>query len=129
MKEALEVAEKGMSGPFADYEITSISETTIMDIFPYDREKGEKPKLEPDIFKEEYEDPLFEQFRALVIEKNIATTSMLQRQFSIGYNRAERLMDELEHKCIVGSFNGASPRKVIWHAANINLKQVIEGSL
>lgn len=117
LKEALEVVEKGMSGTLADYEIASLTETAIMDIFPYDREKIEKPKQEPDMFKDEYEDPLFEQSKALVIEKNTATTSMLQRQFSIGYNRAERLMDELERKGIVGSFNGASPREVIHNPA------------
>lgn len=69
LKEALEVVEKGMSGTLADYEIASLSETAIMDIFPYDRKKVEKPIQEPDIFKDEYEDPLFEQSKALVIEK------------------------------------------------------------
>lgn len=119
LKEALDVVEKGMSGTLADYEIASLSETAIMDIFPYDRKKVEKPIQEPDIFKDEYEDPLFEQSKALVIEKNTATTSMLQRQFSIGYDRAERLMDELEHKGVVGSFNGASPREVIYNAVGM----------
>lgn len=129
LKEALAVVEKGMSGTLADYDITSLSESTIIDIFPYDRKKLKKPEQEPDIFKDEYEDPLFEQSKALVIEKNTATTSMLQRQFSIGYNRAERLMDELERKGIVGSYNGASPREVIYNSANMNLKQAIEASL
>lgn len=129
LKEALEVVEKGMSGTLADYEIASLSETSIMDIFPYDRKKVEKPTQEPDMFKDEYEDPLFEQSKTLVIEKNTATTSMLQRQFSIGYNRAERLMDELERKGIVGSFNGASAREVVYNPANMNLKQAIETSL
>ncbi|MBS5798024.1 MAG: DUF4494 family protein [Dysgonomonas mossii] len=119
LKEALEVVEKGMSGTLADYEIASLSETAIMDIFPYDRTKVEKQIQEPDMFKDGYEDPLFEQSKALVIEKNTATTSMLQRQFSIGYNRAERLMDELERKGVVGSFNGASPREVIYNAVGM----------
>lgn len=108
-----------MSGTLADYEIASLSETAIMDIFPYDRKKVEKPIQEPDMFKDEYEDPLFEQSKALVIEKNTATTSMLQRQFSIGYNRAERLMDELERKGVVDSFNGTSPREVIYNAVGM----------
>ncbi len=119
LKEALEVVEKGMSGTLTDYEIASLSETAIMDIFPYDRKKVEKQIQEPDMFEDEYEDPLFEQSKALVIEKNTATTSMLQRQFSIGYDRAERLMDELEHKGVVGSFNGASPREVIYNAVGM----------
>lgn len=55
LREALEVIEKGMSGTLADYEIASLSKTAIMDIFPCDREKIEKPKQEPDMFKDEYE--------------------------------------------------------------------------
>jgi len=38
---------------------------------------------------------------------------MLQRQFRIGYNRAARLMDELESKGFVGSEEGSKPRKVL----------------
>lgn len=49
----------------------------------------------------------------LVIEKGKASVSMLQRQFRIGYNRAARLMDELEAAGIVGPEEGSKPRKVL----------------
>ena len=49
----------------------------------------------------------------LVIEKEKASVSMLQRQFRIGYNRAARLMDDLEKHGIVGPEEGSKPRKVL----------------
>ena len=50
---------------------------------------------------------------AFVIEKQKASTSMLQRQFRIGYNRAARLMDTLEENGIVGPSDGSKQRKVL----------------
>ena len=49
----------------------------------------------------------------LVAQKEKASVSMLQRQFRIGYNRAARLMDELEAAGIVGPEDGSKPRKVL----------------
>ena len=49
----------------------------------------------------------------LVAQKEKASVSMLQRQFRIGYNRASRLMDELEAAGIVGPEDGSRPRKVL----------------
>ncbi|MBQ1407282.1 MAG: DNA translocase FtsK, partial [Eubacterium sp.] len=48
-----------------------------------------------------------------VIEKEKASTSMLQRQFRIGYNRAANLIDEMEKRGIVGPPDGARPRQVL----------------
>lgn len=62
---------------------------------------------------EEDSDEHFEQAVDLIIEKEKASVSMLQRQFRIGYNRAARLMDELERKGLVGSEEGSKPRKVL----------------
>jgi S-DNA-T family DNA segregation ATPase FtsK/SpoIIIE len=42
-----------------------------------------------------------------------ASTSMLQRRLRIGYNRAARLMEELEDRDIVGPENGSSPREIL----------------
>ena len=58
-------------------------------------------------------DEFFEQAVELVIEKEKASVSMLQRQFRIGYNRAARLMDEMEKRKLVGPEEGSKPRKVL----------------
>lgn len=58
-------------------------------------------------------DAFYTQAVAFVIEKQKASTSMLQRQFRIGYNRAARLMDTLEENGIVGPSDGSKQRKVL----------------
>ncbi len=54
-----------------------------------------------------------EELKQFVIQKQKASTSMLQRQFRIGYNRAARLMESLEKNGIVGQEEGSKPRKVL----------------
>jgi len=49
----------------------------------------------------------------MIVEKQSASVSMLQRRFSIGYNRAARMVDEMENKGIVGASEGSKPRKVL----------------
>ncbi len=58
-------------------------------------------------------DAFFDKAVDLVIQKQKASTSMLQRQFRIGYNRAARLMESLESHGIVGPEEGSKPRKVL----------------
>lgn len=58
-------------------------------------------------------DPLFEQAARMVVLTQQGSTSKIQRQFSIGYNRAGRLMDMLERAGIVGEAHGAKPREVL----------------
>lgn len=58
-------------------------------------------------------DPLFEEAAKLVVKCQEGSTSMIQRKFSLGYNRAGRIMDELEKVGIVGSQNGSRPRDVL----------------
>ncbi|SEQ35193.1 DNA segregation ATPase FtsK/SpoIIIE, S-DNA-T family [Lachnospiraceae bacterium RM5] len=58
-------------------------------------------------------DILFEQAARFVIEKEKASTSMIQRMFKIGFNRASRIIDQLEEAGIVGSDVGTKPRKVL----------------
>jgi len=57
-------------------------------------------------------DEFFHDAVDFLLSKGKASTSMLQRQFRIGYNRASRLMDELETRGIVGPEDGVKPRKV-----------------
>ena len=58
-------------------------------------------------------DPLFEEAKALVIETQKASASMLQRRLSVGFNRATRLMEELEAAGVIGPAEGTKPRKVL----------------
>lgn len=57
-------------------------------------------------------DPLFEEAARLIVVHQQGSTSLIQRKFSIGYNRAGRLMDQLESAGIVGSVQGSKPREV-----------------
>lgn len=57
-------------------------------------------------------DPLFEEAARLIVVHQQGSTSLIQRKFSIGYNRAGRLMDQLEAAGIVGAVQGSKPREV-----------------
>ncbi|MEK0175047.1 DNA translocase FtsK [Tetragenococcus halophilus] len=63
--------------------------------------------------KEESEDELYDQAKELVVDMQTASVSLLQRRFRIGYNRAARLVDELEANHVVGASEGSKPRKVL----------------
>lgn len=58
-------------------------------------------------------DPLFEDAARLIVMNQDGSTSLIQRKFAIGYNRAGRLMDQLEKAGIVGVAHGGKPRDVL----------------
>lgn len=58
-------------------------------------------------------DPLFAEAKALVVETQKASASMIQRRLSVGFNRATRLMEELEAAGVIGPAEGTKPRKVL----------------
>ena len=58
-------------------------------------------------------DPLFEEAAAAIVQSGVASTSNLQRRYSIGYNRAGKIMDQLEAAGIVGPAQGSKPRQVL----------------
>lgn len=64
-------------------------------------------------FEEEEEDNLMGDVIKFVVTNEQASTSLLQRQFRIGYNRAARLIDNLEAKGIISGQNGSKPREVL----------------
>ncbi len=64
-------------------------------------------------------DPLFEEVARRVVSSNTASTSSLQRAYSIGYNRAGKIMDQLEAAGIVGPSQGGKPRVVLVDAINL----------
>lgn len=58
-------------------------------------------------------DPLFEDAARLIVQSQEGSTSLIQRKFAIGNNRAGRLMDQLEKAGIVGAAHGSKPREVV----------------
>lgn len=63
-------------------------------------------------------DELYEEAVNLVIEANQASVSFLQRRLRIGYNRAARLIDEMEVNGIIGPYEGTKPRRIIANSGN-----------
>jgi len=68
----------------------------------------------------EEEDELLAEVIEFVMKQNQASTSLLQRQFRIGYNRAARLIDNLESKGIISGQNGSKPREVLLTYSQLN---------
>lgn len=73
-----------------------------------DGEEGDGPDVDMQNL-----DPMFEEVARMVVQTQQGSTSMIQRKFSIGYNRAGRLMDQLEVAGIVGPAHGSKPREVL----------------
>jgi DNA segregation ATPase FtsK/SpoIIIE, S-DNA-T family len=70
-----------------------------------DLEKGE--------FDSSDKDPLFEDAAKLIVQNQVGSTSLLQRRMKLGYNRAGRLMDQLEQAGVVGANQGSKAREVL----------------
>jgi S-DNA-T family DNA segregation ATPase FtsK/SpoIIIE len=71
-------------------------------------------------------DPLFEEAARFIIESGTASTSSLQRRYQIGYNRAGRIMDQLEARGVVGPASGAKPRSVL--IDSLQLERICEAN-
>lgn len=70
------------------------------------------PTEETKTMESEVQDDVYDDAVALIVEMQTASISLLQRRFRIGYNRAARLIDEMEMRGIVGPSEGSKPRKV-----------------
>jgi S-DNA-T family DNA segregation ATPase FtsK/SpoIIIE len=107
-----------------------VSDKEVRDVADSIRKQGQ-PQYDPEIEKmvkkiedsdgveggggagsDEY-DPLYDQAVQMVIEKGQASTSMVQRVFRIGYNRAARILETMEREGVVGPADGAKPRQVM----------------
>lgn len=81
------------------------------------------PKDEPKTEQGEAEDELYDEAVALVVDMQTASISLLQRRFRIGYNRAARIVDEMELRGIVGPSEGSKPREVLVQADLDSIQQ------
>ncbi|MDG5800325.1 DNA translocase FtsK [Marinilabiliaceae bacterium ANBcel2] len=76
----------------------------------YVGENGSQEQGEVDLAKR---DSIFEEAARIVVSNQSGSTSLIQRRFSIGYNRAGRVIDQLEAAGIVGPFEGSKARRVL----------------
>ena len=79
----------------------------------------EQDQLLQQIEEDEDEDELLEEAIQFVLKQNRASTSLLQRQFRIGYNRAARLIDTIENRGIISGQNGSKARDVLLSEAQL----------
>ncbi len=74
----------------------------------------DEKELESRDFDSGNRDPLFEDAARLIVQSQVGSTSLLQRKMKLGYNRAGRLMDQLEAAGIVGANQGSKAREVLF---------------
>jgi S-DNA-T family DNA segregation ATPase FtsK/SpoIIIE len=104
-------------GFISEKEISSITKFLKRQAAPdYQEEvlEGEQSE-EEECFVEvaEMEDKLYDEAARFVVEAGRASTSLLQRRFRVGYGRAARLLDMMEHEGVVGPSEGSKPREVL----------------
>ena len=108
---------------------TFVTEDEVENVVDYVKQFGPPDYIDDEIFVEdedddegetqgetlftEGEDPLYEQALDIVVQAGKASASYIQRRLKIGYNRAARLVEEMEDRGIVGPANGAKPRELI----------------
>lgn len=99
-----------------------VSEKEVDRVVTYIKSQVTRPQYESDIIKKLDQcevidisgiDDLFDRAVQLVVESQQASISMLQRRLRIGYNRAARLIDEMEAKGVIGPHEGSRPRQVL----------------
>ena len=107
---------------------TFISDEEVESVVDAVKEYGEPDYIDEEIFTNDDdaqgelfengtdfgEDPLYEEALQVVLQAGKASTSYVQRRLKIGYNRAARLVEEMEERGIVGPANGSKPRDVIY---------------
>jgi len=105
---------------------TFVSDGEVENVVEYVKQFGEPEYIDDEIFVDDDEeesnepglfddgeDPLYNQALDIVIQAGKASASYIQRRLKIGYNRAARLVEEMEARGIVGPANGSKPREII----------------
>ncbi|RMG43199.1 MAG: DNA translocase FtsK [Candidatus Dadabacteria bacterium] len=98
-------ALKESASPKYDQRIMELCEKALEEEEKGGRSAGEE-------ISDEY-DALYDRAVELVMQRGLASTSMLQRAFRIGYNRAARIIDTMEREGIIGPMDGSRPRQVL----------------
>ena len=105
---------------------TFVSDNDVENVVDYVKSYGAPEYIDDEIFVDDDEDsdggislfsegddPLYQQALDIVIQAGKASASYIQRRLKIGYNRAARLVEEMEERGIVGPANGSKPREII----------------
>ncbi|MDR2184662.1 MAG: DNA translocase FtsK [Treponema sp.] len=102
-----------------------VSEEEVERVVEYVKTLGEPDYIDDEIFYDEDEenaspslfsegeDPLYEKALEVVMQQGKASASYIQRRLKIGYNRAARLVEEMEHHGVVGPAQGSKPRELL----------------
>ena len=102
-----------------------VSEEEVESVVAYIKTLGEPDYIDDEIFFDDDEedlspslfsdgnDPLYEKALEIVLQQGKASASFIQRRLKIGYNRAARLVEEMEHKGVVGPAQGSKPRELL----------------
>jgi S-DNA-T family DNA segregation ATPase FtsK/SpoIIIE len=102
-----------------------VSEEEVEAVVAHVKTLGEPDYIDDEIFYDEEEedlsqslfsdgdDPLYDKALEIVLQQGKASASYIQRRLKIGYNRAARLVEEMEHKGVVGAANGSKPRELL----------------
>lgn len=105
---------------------TLVNDNEVEAVVDYVKQYGEPEYIDDEIFVDDDEeggsgpglfsdgeDPLYDEALQIVVQAGKASASYIQRRLKIGYNRAARLVEEMEERGIVGPANGSKPREVI----------------
>ena len=103
-----------------------LSDEEVEDIVDFAKAQEEPDYIDESYFEDPYEDDdssvevnandddeLWDEALRVTYEKGSVSASFLQRRFKIGYNRAARIVEEMEEKGIVGPINGSKPRELL----------------
>jgi S-DNA-T family DNA segregation ATPase FtsK/SpoIIIE len=102
-----------------------VSEEEVERVVAHVKTLGEPDYIDDEIFYEDEEDdpqsvlfedgedPLYDKAREIVVQQGKASASYLQRRLKIGYNRAARLVEEMENRGVVGPAQGSRPRELL----------------
>jgi S-DNA-T family DNA segregation ATPase FtsK/SpoIIIE len=105
---------------------TFVSDSEVENVVEYVKTLGEPEYIDEEIFVEDEDDisiepglfgdgddPLYDKALEIVIQAGKASASYIQRRLKIGYNRAARLVEDMEARGIVGPANGSKPREIV----------------